>query len=197
MLFSNLTSELVCLFCIFSLRVWVRGKKASDNYDLFVHCQQMPVKRLEDVKQSAIPLSFFVISINKRRENCSRSWCQNMARSVGDNSCANTAISCQLCAHVLHSSHVPAERAFVLFGSLSEQTGAWGSSPRSVSLFLCLGRVTVAATGNVPGMISLSSRWLVCMLPADHGGTPLMNTAECCLTSSVRYQFLLHWPHSL
>ena len=45
-----------------------------------------------------------------------------MAQSVGDNSCVNTAISCQLCAHVLHSSHVPAERAFVLLGSLSEQT---------------------------------------------------------------------------
>lgn len=45
-----------------------------------------------------------------------------MAQSVGDNSCVNTFISCQLCAHVLHSSHVPVERAFVLLGSLSEQT---------------------------------------------------------------------------
>ena len=78
-----------------------------------------------------------------------------MAQSVGDNSCVSNVISCQLCAHVLHSSHVPAERAFVLLGSLSEQTE---HEEAVICLSVCLSVllvVTVAATGHGPGMMHI------------------------------------------
>lgn len=62
------------------------------------------------------------------------------AQSVGDNSCVNTAISCQLCAHVLQSSHVPVERAFVLLRSLSEQTE---NEEKVIGLSVCLSVLVV------------------------------------------------------
>lgn len=59
--------------------------------------------------------------------------------------------------------------------------GARGSSPWSVSLPLCRSWVTVAASGQAPGIMHMyptSSRWLLCVLTADHVGTPLMSAAE-------------------
>lgn len=140
-----------------------------------------------------------LLNLSKQeRENCSRRWCQNMAQSVGENSCVITAISCQLCAHVLHSFHVPAERAFVLLGSLNEQT-EHEESVICLSVCLYVVDVTAAATGNASGMthISASTRWSACLLTKDQAGSSLIGGAQSCLTSSVRLQIILCGSDSL
>lgn len=108
-----------------------------------------------------------LLNLDKQeKENCSRRFCQNTAQSVGNKSCVNTPIPCQLSAHVLHLSHVPAERAFVLLGSLSEQTE---HKEAAIGLSVCLSDLFVLQlqpAGNTPGTmhIILSARWLTCVL---------------------------------
>lgn len=95
-----------------------------------------------------------------------------MAQSVGDNSCVTTAFPCQLRAHVLHSSHVPAERAFVLLGSLREQT----EDEEAASLRLFVDCVTVAGPGKFPDIMDI--------FPSFRGSVSLL-TAACVATSLI------------
>lgn len=130
MLFSNFDeqiSELFCLSYIVSLRVvcdTLEKKRALTELwlsSLFIQRQRRDWR--DESSEAVCKTTQFLLNLSKQgRENCTRRCCKNMAQSVGDNSCVNTVISCQLSAHVLHLSHVPAERAFVLLGSLSEQT---------------------------------------------------------------------------
>lgn len=132
-----------------------------------------------------------LLNLSKQeRENCSRRWCQNMAQTVGENSCVNSAISCQLCAHVLHSFHIPAERAFVLLGSLSEQTEHEESIVCLSVCLHCMSWLLQLQQLEMQKASLLSTRWPVAV---DNAGS----WARSCLASSVRKRFILHWPDSL
>lgn len=80
-------------------------------------------EQFAQVKQSVIPLSFSLISANKREKTVSaggaRTW---PMQSAGDNSCVSAAPLCPLQAHVLYSSCHEAERAFVPLDNLCKQT---------------------------------------------------------------------------